>query len=449
MKTSRANSVQTVSQITASIKYLLEGEYRFVSVSGEISNLRTPFSGHHYFTLKDQEAQLRAVLFKTQRRYLAEPLKNGQQVICRGRISVYEPRGEYQLIVDTVDQHGLGTLQIQFANLKKKLAEEGLFDQDKKVAMPAYPKKIIVISSPTGAAVHDFLKICSQRQTNIHIQIYPVAVQGLAAAGEIVHAIEAINKQIDCDLIVLCRGGGSIEDLWAFNEECVARAIHQSSIPIITGVGHEIDYTIADFCADVRAPTPTGAAEMAVPDTVTVREHVTRVRTALIRSMLETLERYESDIAQQTRLLGTLGGKFENLALRLDLTIERFNLVCQNAIARRSRQYQSVMRRLESQAPLNRIEIQAQHITHLRDRLRRQMLSSLARREDQLGKLAALLNSTSPLATLSRGYSIVRTEDKRLGTLRVVSRSSEVSPGDTVDILLHEGRLLCDVVEIE
>ena len=257
MNTSR---IFTVTEINDSIRGILEVQFPFVSVAGEISNLRQPLSGHCYFTLKDDKAQIRAVLFKMQQRYLSAMPADGQMVICHGRISVYEARGEYQLIVDTIDFHGTGIMQLEFERLKQKLAAEGLFDEETKKQLPYLPEHITLVTSPKGAAVHDFIRIAQSRCPLTKIAVFPVSVQGDAAAGEISRAIAAINKHLKTDIIVLCRGGGSLEDLWAFNEEKVARAIDASTIPVVSAVGHEIDYTIADFVADLRAPTPSGAA---------------------------------------------------------------------------------------------------------------------------------------------------------------------------------------------
>ncbi len=441
------NTVKTVSQITAEIKLLLEGGFRFVAVSGEISNLRTPFSGHHYFTLKDSGAQLRAVMFKGQQRYLAEPLRDGQQVICRGRISVYEPRGEYQLIVDTVDQHGLGVLQMKFAALKQRLAEEGLFAPERKRPLPPFPTKIVVVSSPTGAAIHDFLKICRRRKSGARIQIFPVAVQGSGAAEEIARALDVVNEKLDCDIIVLCRGGGSLEDLWAFNEEVVARAIVRSRVPVVTGVGHEIDFTIADFCADVRTPTPTGAAEMIIPDTAHLAERLAQLRQRLRRSILQTLGYADHRLERQWRQLGSLQSRLENTALRLDLLIDRFLRTGRSSLDEKTERLNALLVRLEKQAPLHRISMQTQAVEHLHSRLRRQMLTLLKHHDDRLAKAAALLDGVSPLSTLSRGYSIVQARDRRTGETVVVSDSAQVDTGDSLQVLLHRGQLLCEVVE--
>ncbi len=449
MQLNLPDSVKTVSQLTLDIKLMLECQYRFVNVSGEISNLKIPFSGHHYFTLKDSGAQLRAVMFKGQQRYLAEPLKDGQQVICRGRISVYEPRGDYQLIVDTIDQHGIGMLQMKFAALKQKLADEGLFDATRKKMLPPFPARIVVISSATGAAVHDFLKICKQRNTNTTIQILPVPVQGQAAAPAIAKAIQTVNRQIQCDTIVLCRGGGSLEDLWAFNEEIVARAIADSKIPIITGVGHEIDTTIADLCADVRAPTPTGAAEILIPDTTRIKIQLQTAQIRLRRIVLQQLNISERNVAQQHRHLGRFRSKIENLSLRTDLVIDKFQQTLLRLLKQREEALQHTTTRLQYQAPLNRIELRTQTVLHLRKQISQQMISILKHNEDSLSRCAALLQGVSPLSILSRGYSIVQKQDVVSGEAQTVSKSSQVNCGDEVKIRLYEGALTCKVQSTE
>ena len=447
MKTLAMQAVQTVGQITASIKFLLESEYRFVAISGEISNLRAPFSGHQYFTLKDATAQLRAVLLKPQLRYLSEPLRDGRQVVCRGRISVYEPRGEYQLIVDTVEQLGAGALQQQFLRLKEKLAAEGLFDQARKRPIPAFPATLVVVSSPTGAAIHDFLKIWSQRASTVRILVYPVAVQGRTAAAEMARALDRINRDLPCDAIVLCRGGGSLEDLWAFNEEILARAIDRSQIPIISGVGHEIDSTIADFCADRRAPTPTGAAELLIPDANRLRDHLRRQQSILTRMLHERLRREEYALLQQTRMLGGFQGRLSNLSLRLHLGEDRFHSAFHATLSRRENQLKSLVNRLEMRSPFQQLMLQSQQLSHLHDRLVRQMATILQRHTDTLGGLANLLHSYSPLATLARGYAIARI--RTASGYHSLTRSSEVDVGDEVEILLHEGKLISSVIRTE
>ncbi|SHO50115.1 exodeoxyribonuclease VII large subunit [Desulfopila aestuarii] len=440
------SSIKTVSQLTQEIKQLLEGNCRFVTVSGEISNLKVPFSGHHYFTLKDSTAQLRAVLFKGQQRYLSESLRDGQQVICRGRISVYEPRGEYQLIVDTVEQYGVGVLQMKFAALKKKLADEGLFDPERKKPLPAFPKNIVVISSAAGAAIRDFLKICSRRETNAHIMIFPVPVQGDQAPSAISKALTTVNDRIPCDLIVLCRGGGSIEDLWAFNEETVARAIARSHIPVVTGIGHETDTTIADLCADMRCPTPTGAAEMIIPDTARLRQQVQTAASRLQRTILQHLFANTTILSQQWRHLLRFRGRVENLSFRLDPVIERFYRNARHYFQSHQEHLDRVVVRLEHQAPLIQIDYKNQTVQHLQKELTRQIHEILRRNEERLARTAALLQGVSPLSTLSRGYAIVQAQDQS-GEQFTVSDSKQVEEGDSLRVLLHKGQLYCEVTE--
>jgi exodeoxyribonuclease VII large subunit len=263
--------ILTVSQLTDKIKILLEGSFPDIWVEGEISNLSIPQSGHAYFTLKDEQSQIRSVLFRSSQRFLKFTLQHGMQVICRGRLGVYEPRGEYQLILEYIEPKGVGALQLAFEQLKGRLEKEGLFDLEHKKPLPLLPLRIGIITSPTGAAIRDMLRVIKRRHPKMQILIYPVPVQGAEAAPQIIEAIRYFNAEKSIDVMVVGRGGGSLEDLWAFNEEAVARAIYSSTIPVITAVGHETDYTIADFVADLRAPTPSAAAEMVVESEENIR----------------------------------------------------------------------------------------------------------------------------------------------------------------------------------
>ncbi|MEE9165043.1 MAG: exodeoxyribonuclease VII large subunit, partial [Nitrospinota bacterium] len=258
--------VYTVTEITRAIKFSLETEFPRVWIEGEISNLRIPSSGHMYLTIKDEESQIKVVMFRSGKSQLKFGPKDGDQVIVKGKITVYEPRGEYQIVIDYMEPKGIGALQLAFQQLKEKLSKEGLFDEELKKSLPLLPQKIGIITSPTGAAVRDILNIIDRRFPNVHILIAPVKVQGEGAAQEIAAAVKDLNKIKGVDVIIVGRGGGSIEDLWAFNEEVVARAIFESEIPVISAVGHEIDFTISDFVADLRAPTPSAAAELVVRD---------------------------------------------------------------------------------------------------------------------------------------------------------------------------------------
>ncbi|MDR0478016.1 MAG: exodeoxyribonuclease VII large subunit [Desulfobulbaceae bacterium] len=443
--------IQTVSQLTAALKFLVEREYRFIAVRGEISNLRVPTSGHHYFTLKDVGAQLRGVLLKPQARYLAAPLRDGQQVVCRGRVTIYEPRGDYQLLVDSVEADGEGELRRRFEMVKAKLAAEGLFAPERKRPIPALPEKIVIITSVSGAALHDFLTIWRKRQSNARIAIYPSAVQGKAAVMELATALDRVNAEIGGDVIVLCRGGGSLEDLSAFNEEIVARAIVRSRIPVVTGVGHEIDSTIADFCADRRAPTPTGAAEVILADCGLLRRQIARRRQTLAAHMSAIIERgqlrwrHASRFAQAGLVQAGLAqvsplspeNYLRQAALKLALAEERLTRAMSGWHNQASQHVASLDGRLRHCSPQEKLRQQEQSFAHLNGRL--SWLMQVFPR-DLAGKLAhfsGLLHSHSPLATLERGYAIVR---NRLGG-QVIRDSRQAEVGDEVEILLAHGQL--------
>ncbi len=438
-------AILTVSQISRSIRNLLEGEFCFVRVSGEISNLSRPFSGHSYFTLKDEGAQLRAVLFKGQQRFLAKDVRDGQQVVCHGRISVYEPRGDYQLIVDTIDFQGAGLLQLQFEELKKKLAAEGLFNQERKKAIPRFPGKIILITSPTGAAVHDFLKIWRKRCWGATIQIFPVRVQGREAAEEIAGAIARVNRQLDTDVIVLCRGGGSLEDLWAFNEECVARAIAGSTVPVVSAIGHEVDFTIADFCADLRAPTPTGAAEQIIPDSALLQRQILLFQRQFTTLLLRKLDGYSRQVSQNRRLLGDLGMTLSHFTLQIDHNTSRLTHSMERLLQKQTLDFERIMARLQRQSPVNRMTIQRQRLHHATEKLIQGIQALLKQKSAAFSAQAALLDTVSPLATLARGYAIVRRKKPEKNQEEIITRSHQVQPGEQIEILLHSGSLECEI----
>ncbi|MFP7755560.1 exodeoxyribonuclease VII large subunit [Thermodesulfobacteriota bacterium B35] len=443
----REPHVYTVAELTSLVREMLESRFPFISVAGEISNLRRPRSGHIYFTLKDDRAQIRAVLFRMQQRYLEREPADGQMVVCRGRITVYEPRGDYQLIVDALDFHGAGALQLAFEQLKKKLAAEGLFDEHLKKAIPPIPAHITLVTSPSGAAVHDFLRVASSRYPATRIGVYPVAVQGDTAADEMVAALERINESLATDVIVLCRGGGSIEDLWAFNEERLARAIHASRLPVVSAVGHEIDFTIADFAADLRAPTPSAAAEMLLPDGRELWQRVAGAHERLARAMRERLQRLQEQLVFLRRRLGTMGHPLESLALRLDhasLSLERAML---GFLESREHSLAAWSGRLEQKSPAARLELHRQRLAALRQRLLLAGPALVDARGRELARLAALLEAVSPLSTLARGYAIVRKEERPAGMILTDSR--EVRAGDRLEVLLHRGRLHCTVESTE
>jgi exodeoxyribonuclease VII large subunit len=435
--------ILTVSEVSERIKIVLEDTFCDIWVEGEISNLRTPSSGHSYLTLKDEQSQIRAVLFKMQRRYLRFDPKDGMLVIARGRISLYEPRGEYQLVIDYMEPKGIGALQIAFEQLKSRLAQAGLFDPSRKRPLPALPRCIGIVTSPTGAVIRDMLQILRRRFTNLHVCIYPVRVQGDGAAQEITQGIEALNRYPGIDVIVVARGGGSLEDLWAFNEETVARAMYASNIPVISAVGHEVDYTIADFVADVRAPTPSAAAELVIRSKLELHAELQVMTQRLqhaIQHLLETL-RARLEACQQRRVLKDPWAPLRTMEQRLD----ELNARLARSIHGRLRLAQEAMERSEAAithlSPLMPVSLLRQRVETLAQRLLGAEENHLRRGREELGQQMGTLQALSPLAVLARGYSICRQQT----TGQVVREAHAVVPGMQVDITLWQGSLQCTV----
>ncbi len=447
MKTLERATILTVSQLTKSIKTILEKEYRFVRICGEISNLSTPFSGHSYFTLKDSSAQIRGVLFKQQKRFVDLRLKNGQEVICFGRVAVYEPRGEYQLIIDSVELFGTGKLQIAFEQLKQKLSEEGYFDQNIKKKIPDFAGKIAVISSPTGAAFQDFLKIVQLRKSSAHIQLLPVRVQGEKAPAEIAKAITAVDMAAGHEVIVLCRGGGSLEDLWAFNDERVATAIYKASTPVVTGVGHEIDFTIADFCADLRCPTPTAVAERLVPDNSVILKQVHSLKSRLVNRIQQKFTYSNQQVLHNVRMLGNVATVLNDANHRLQLSKSYLIQAMSKLLGEKELRLMTTASKLQTNAPIKKISIREERLAHLKKLLINHTRRIVERKDAEFAQQAALLHSVSPLATLGRGYSITRKYDQNTGDHQVIRNSCEVSAGDRVNVLLHAGEIDCQVLD--
>lgn len=440
------DTIFSVSSLTRELKTLVESKYRFIRVQGEISSLKRPYSGHSYFTLKDENAQLRAVLFKGSARFLAQELQDGQQVVCHGRLSVYEPRGDYQLIIDSVDFQGSGQLQIRFEALKQKLAEEGLFAAEKKKPLPTFPDTIVILTSPSGAAVHDFLKVWRSQGFPTDISIFPVPVQGAGAAEEISKGIRTINRELpESDMIVLCRGGGSIEDLWAFNEEVLARAIVRSAIPIVSAVGHEVDFTISDFCADYRAATPTAAAKAIIPDSLQYKNEVRLAAQSLKRTVTRQLEQYQNRVNQNRRLLGDLDFLFTNVSLRLAHATDSLFKAILSKLTTHQTYCRELTASLQRHSPVSQLHLQQQRLLFATEKLQLHILKILENKQQQFGQLTALLDAVSPLATLSRGYSISSKINMLTGKKHVVHTSDELTPGDQLEVRLYKGKVECAV----
>jgi len=437
--------ILTVSELTQEIKDIFEEKFPDIWVEGEVSNLRIPPSGHIYFTLKDDFCQIRAVLFKMQARALRFIPKDGLQVICRGRVGLYEKRGDYQLILETIEPKGIGALQLAFLQLKERLEKEGLFDPVHKKPIPMVPQKIGIITSPTGAVIQDMLHILERRFENLHILLYPVRVQGEGASSEIAEGIKYFNQLTDADVIIVGRGGGSLEDLWAFNEEVVARAIYHSKIPIISAVGHETDYTIADFVADLRAPTPSAAAELVVRDKREVGNILNYLRGRLENQMIQMLQGYRTDLSYIRKIFKEPGKKIEQYFLRVDDLVNRLRVLTSWIFKRREEKGFRLNESLLLRNPMQRVKNIRLFIREADRRLAQNIRYSIEIQRQRVGGRLGKLNSLSPLSILQRGYSVTR----KLPSRQVLSDAANVKEGDKVEVKLYRGTLICGVEKTE
>jgi exodeoxyribonuclease VII large subunit len=404
--------VYSVSRLNREVRTLLEREFGLIWLEAEISNLSRPSSGHWYFSLKDAGAQVRCAMFRQRNMLCRFSAQDGQKVLVRARISMYEPRGEFQLIVEHMEDAGLGALKRRFEELSARLAAEGLFAADRKRPLPPLPRRIGVITSPTGAAVRDILHVLARRFPAVAVLIYPAAVQGAQAPGELVAALRLACKRAECDVLILARGGGSLEDLWAFNDERLARAIVASSIPIVSGVGHEIDFTIADFAADLRAPTPSAAAELVVPDAAEWLGTFARLGARLERSVRRRLDERRQRLGWLDRRAALVSpmARFAQRAQRLDELDQRMTRAIRRGLESRRERLRWLRGRAALASPATRLKQQTLAIEDLRQRLVRALRLTLAAQRERLMPLKRTLHAVSPLATLDRGYAIVKNE---------------------------------------
>jgi len=431
-------TIYTVSQLTWELKSLIEGNFNVVWVEGEISNFSCPASGHFYMSLKDEHAQIRSVMFRPQARYLKFIPEDGMMVIARGRIGVYEPRGEYQVILDYLEPLGVGALAAAFEQVKRKLAREGIFDADQKRPIPFLPQRIAVITSPTGAAIKDFLRIAGRRMPNLDITIVPVRVQGEDAAHGIVEALELVNRELqDIQVIVLTRGGGSLEDLWPFNREEVAYAIRSSGIPVVSAVGHEVDLTISDLAADLRAPTPSGAAELLVRErealTRELKSLSSRLDTALegiLGKARDRIENLSARIRDPRRGLADAWLKLDDLTGRLFVTERGF-------IGDKRAEIKFAHERMLMNRPSHAIAMWKQQMNFYARALVQVISGLLEASRRDVFRCTEQLDSLSPLSILKRGYSITR----KLPDMTIIKDSAQVTSGSKIDILLARGSI--------
>jgi exodeoxyribonuclease VII large subunit len=435
--------IYTVSELNRKIKAILEQNFPFIWITGEISNFRMPSSGHFYLTLKDETSQIQTVMFRGQNQNLKFFPEDGMSVTGLGRISVFEPRGSYQVILEYLEPKGIGALQVAFEQLKKKLDDEGLFDDQHKKPLPFIPDKIGLVTSPTGAVVHDILHIVKRRFPGIPLDIVPVKVQGDGAVADIVAAIELFDRLRSVDVVILARGGGSLEDLQAFNSEPVARAIFGSEIPIISAVGHETDYTISDFTADLRAPTPSTAAELVVPIKGDLYRKINELRYLIIINIQRYIKNYRAQVGTLRGRLVDPKKKLIDHRLKLDEDAGRLKRAMLNQIQLRRERLAWRSDKLSYNNP-------SSYVTKLNERLNRtsallqqSIRSCVSEHQAKLRELNAKLDSLNPTAILARGFSITRT----LADARIVRDSAAVSLGQALEIVLAEGSLTCDVKE--
>lgn len=433
----------TVSELNREARTLLERGLARLWVEGEISNLARPASGHIYFTLKDESAQIRCAWFRQRQQHgQARDVGNGDQMLAFGRVSLYEPRGDYQLIVEQLESAGEGELRRRFEALKKKLDAEGLFAQDAKRDLPLLPRRIGVITSPSGAAIRDILSVLERRFTSIPIVLYPAAVQGEAAVPELIEALRRANERAECDVLIIGRGGGSLEDLWAFNDEALARAIRSSRIPVISAVGHEVDISIADLVSDRRAPTPSGAAEIAVPDQAEWLRALAVSRQRLLSLMSRLLEdRFQAlDWLARRLSAGSPASTVSRQSERLQALTKALSGSMRHDLVVRGRRLEHLSARLLRRTPEAALSAHRYRLERLAGRLARSGRTRIEKLESRLAMAARALDSVSPLATLDRGYAIVTDAEGR-----IVTDAATLTAGDRIEARLATGRLRANV----
>jgi len=444
---SAAEKIYAVSEFNRMVRGLLETRFGRVRIEGEIASLARPASGHLYFTLKDDRGQIRCAMFRNRGLGMRFRPENGVQVIASGKVSLYEARGDYQLIVDTLEPAGAGALQAAFEALKEKLRREGLFDSERKRPIPTPPRHLAVITSPTGAAIRDVLHVLARRYPLLSLTIHPVPVQGDGAAPAIQAAIAQVNRDAEADLILLTRGGGSIEDLWAFNEEVVARAIADSQIPVISGVGHEIDFTIADFVADQRAPTPSAAAEMITPDQIELRQRLAGIEAWLLDRIGNRLKRHRERLDWLSRRLEQQHPRrwLEQRAQRLDELDQRLRSRLRQGLQTRQHRLADLRHRLLRRSPSVALENRRLRLDQLQNRLDNAWRQRRQTRANRLAALADRLTLLNPHATLQRGYAIIR--NPRDGS--VISSTQHIRPGDAIRGILSDGEFTAEIEHVD
>ncbi|MBC3767876.1 exodeoxyribonuclease VII large subunit [Neptunicella marina] len=430
-------NVFTVSKLNRLSRTILESEIGTIWVSAEISNFVKASSGHWYFTLKDKNAQIRAAMFKGSNRFVNPAPKEGEQVLVRANISLYEPRGDYQLIVEKMQSGGEGLLKQQFEQLKNRLHAEGLFDPSYKKPLPHTIKRVGIITSATGAALHDMLTVLNRRSPQTQIVIYPTQVQGQIATAQIVATIEKANFRNEVDVLLVGRGGGSLEDLWCFNQESVARAIFASNIPVISAVGHEVDVTIADFVADLRAPTPSAAAELVSQDQREQVNNIIKLQQRLTQATQQQLQRkfHQLNISEHQLQKHHPAARLKQQSQQIDHLQLAMHAAMQRILHNSHKRNEALTNRLSQQNPQHTVAMANRQLSHLTTNLQHAMQHRLKLKQQQLAEQAHLLNTLSPLTTLTRGFSITLTNGK------VLKKADDVKSGDQLTTRLAEGEI--------
>jgi len=444
MQATQERKILSISELNRTSKNSLESNFPLLWVEGEISNLAQPYSGHWYFSLKDKQAQVRCAMFKQKNRYTKFKPENGQQILVRARVTLYEPRGDYQLICDFMEPAGDGLLLKQYEELKNRLAEEGLFAPELKKELPSTPETIGIISSPTGAAVQDILQILERRAPNIKVIIYPSQVQGEYAVGDLIAALHQAQHHNQCDVLIIGRGGGSLEDLNAFNHEHLAREILSCPIPIISAVGHEIDFTIADFVADERSPTPSAAAEIASYDQIQWLEWLNAVEYQLQKNINALIQQKLQHLDWQSKQLKHPAHRLETLNQQLDELTTRHQQAINFYMQSKQQNLEIKFHQLNKNNPVNKITNYQEGILHLQQRLKQAMQHKLENSQDKLAAIIRELHAISPLATMSRGYAMVKNPQLKN---KLVLSGDQVKSGDKIQVCFANDYLDAQVLE--
>ncbi|MDH5572975.1 MAG: exodeoxyribonuclease VII large subunit [Gammaproteobacteria bacterium] len=437
--------IYTISRLNREVRTVLEGSFPLIWLEAEVSNFSCPASGHWYFSLKDEAAQVRCAMFRNQNRLLRFRPENGMQVLVRAHIGLYEARGEFQIIIEHMEEAGNGALQRAFDQLKLKLHKEGMFDPLHKKLIPSLPHCVGVITSATGAAIHDIITTLNRRFPALPVIIYPVAVQGEGAAKEISDMIRTAENRKECDVLILARGGGSLEDLWAFNEEILARAIYECSIPIVSGIGHEVDFTIADFVADYRAPTPTAAAEMVSPDQYSLLQQLQQQQAKITSLIQRKLQLSQQKLDWLNKRLPHPVRKLHDIAQRLDETEQRLILAQSHTIKHKQAEIKLLYNSLRQHNPVHKLEKIKLRQVELETRLHNVTKFTLQQKHLELQHAAHNLHAVSPLATLNRGYAIITRQDNN----KLIQSSAQLKPGQKVLNRLAKGKFVSIIESIE